>query len=228
MSDVTADGALLETPASPVSGTSAANLAAMLCGRLCHDLISPASAIVSGLDLLDDPTAADMRDDAMNLIEASARKLVAHLAFTRIAFGASSAAETFDPRELHRLTEGVFQHIKPSLDWAVEAPGLNKPAARALMNLAQIGGAALPTGGVARVTASVMGREMVMAVEATGPKVRLRTEVLSGLKGEALVEGLSGPWVQAFYLHTLLAEAGGKIETQIGVDHATFRATCPA
>ena len=34
-----------------------AELAAALAAKLCHDFISPASAIVSGLDLLEDPTA---------------------------------------------------------------------------------------------------------------------------------------------------------------------------
>src|SRR3569833_2217470 len=85
-----------------------AELAAYLAARMCHDFISPASAIVSGLDLLEDPTAQDMRDDAMSLISASARKLADLLAFTRVAFGASASAETFDPRDLEKLAQGVF------------------------------------------------------------------------------------------------------------------------
>src|SRR5258708_5100521 len=61
---------------TPVSGLQ---LAALLAARMCHDFISPAGAIVSGMDLLDDPTAQDMRDEALNLIGASAKKLVALL-----------------------------------------------------------------------------------------------------------------------------------------------------
>jgi histidine phosphotransferase ChpT len=132
---------------------AAPDLAAQLAARMCHDYISPASAIVSGLDLLDDPSAQDMREDAMNLIGSSARKLVALLAFSRVAFGASASAESFDARELERLTRGVFDHVRAELDWAVQAETLDKPAARALLNLAQIGASALPTGGVARVSA---------------------------------------------------------------------------
>jgi len=51
---------------------------------------------VSGLDLLDDPSAQDMKEEAMGLIAGSARKLADLLAFSRIAFGASASAETFD------------------------------------------------------------------------------------------------------------------------------------
>src|SRR5260370_11647315 len=97
-----------------------AELAAYMAARMCHDFISPASAIVSGLDLLEDPTAQDMREDAMNLISASARKLADLLSFTRVAFGASASAETFDARELERLAQGVFAHMRADLDWQVE------------------------------------------------------------------------------------------------------------
>ena len=71
--------------------------------------LSAAGAIMSGLDLLNDPEAQDMRDDALRLIAASSEKLVALLAFDRVAFGASAAAETFDVRELEKLTRATDQ-----------------------------------------------------------------------------------------------------------------------
>lgn len=209
------------------AAVSAAELAAHLARRMCHDFISPASAIVSGLDLLDDPSAADMRDDAMNLIASSARKLVALLAFSRVAFGASSTAETFDARELERLTRGVFEHVRAELEWTVSVESLNKPAARALLNLAQLGAGALPTGGTARVAAYLRGGEILMGVEATGPRARVRPEVETGLQGLPLEAGLPGQWVQAYYLHALAAEAGGRVDHQLADDRVVFRARIP-
>ena len=88
-----------------------AELAAYLAARLCHDFISPASAIVSGLDLLDDPAAQDMREEAMGLIATSARKLADMLSFARVAFGASASAETFDPSSEFQLKDWVPIHI---------------------------------------------------------------------------------------------------------------------
>ena len=85
-----------------------AELAAWLAARMCHDFISPASAIVSGLDLLEDPSAQDMREEAMGLIANSAKKLADMLSFCRVAFGASASAETFDARELEKLAQGAF------------------------------------------------------------------------------------------------------------------------
>jgi histidine phosphotransferase ChpT len=195
---------------------------------MCHDFISPASAIVSGLDLLEDPDAQDMREEAMSLIATSAHKLADLLAFCRVAFGASAAAETFDTRNLEALVRGVFKHIRADLDWAVEAPSVNKPAARALLNLAQLGGAALPTGGTARVRAVEEGGALALAVEAKGPRARLRPEVLGGLRGEPLAKGLHGHWAQAYYLQLVLTDAGGRVFADVGEDQVTFAATLPA
>ena len=77
----------------------------------------------------------------MGLIASSARKLADLLQFTRVAFGASASAENFDSRELEKLAQGVFAHVRPSLDWQIESQAMNKPASRAILNIAQIMGA---------------------------------------------------------------------------------------
>ena len=225
MSDMPAD----PTSESPAGETAVrpAELAAFLAGRMCHDFISPASAVVSGLDLLEDPSAQDMREEAMSLISASARKLTDLLSFSRVAFGASASAETFDPRELEKLARGVFAHMRAELEWAVEAHSLNKPAARALLNIAQMAGAALPTGGVAKVRAVQEANAIAIAAEAAGPRARLRPEVLRGLQGEALGDGLHGHWVQAYYVHLFLKDAGGRVFADVGEERVVFAATVP-
>lgn len=206
----------------------AAELAAFLAARMCHDFISPASAIVSGLDLLEDPSAQDMRDEAMGLISSSARKLADLLQFSRVAFGASASAETFDARELEKLARGVFAHLRAELEWTVEPAALNKPAARTLLNLAQMAGAALPTGGTARVRVAQESGAIAIAIEAAGPRARLRPEVLRGLQGEPLGDGLHGHWVQAYYVQLFLTDAGGRVFADVGEEKVVFAATVPA
>ena len=220
--DLPADGAAASPPT-----VAPADLAAALAARMCHDFISPASAIVSGMDLLDDPSAADMRDDALNLVSSSAKKLVDMLAFSRIAFGASAAADTFDVRELHKLVEGVFAHVRAELDWKVEATSLGKPGARALLNLAQLGAGALPMGGTARISGVVRDGAALLAVEALGARARLRPEVADGLAGRPLGEGLAGHWVQSYYLHDLLAQVGGRVEASVEDGRVLLRARAP-
>ena len=221
------DSLTAPAPTAAARLTTEAELAAHLAGRLCHDLISPVSAIVSGLDLLEDPSAQDMRDDAMNLIAQSARKLATALSFARVAYGSSSSAETFDPRDLENLTRGVFAHVRADLDWAVVCDRLEKPPARALLNLAQIGATALPTGGIARVTVNLGADETVVRLEARGARARLRPEAQAGLRGEPMSEGLPGQWVQTFYLQALVADAGGRLEWTIGDDLVEISACLP-
>jgi len=205
-----------------------AEVAAYLAARMCHDFISPASAIVSGLDLLEDLSAQDMREEAMGLIAGSARKLADLLAFTRVAFGASASAEVFDPRELKKLCDGLFAHMRAELDWRVEADSLTKPSARTLVNLVQLAGAALPTGGVARVQAAQRNGSVAIAVESLSPKARLRPEVLAGLRGEPMGDGLHGHWVQAYYVHLFVGDAGGRVAAEASEEKVTFAATLPA
>lgn len=212
---------------APELDVNGPDFAALVAARLCHDFISPASAIVSGLDLLEDPSAQDMREDAMSLISSSARKLADLLQFTRVAFGASASAESFDSRELEKLAQGVFAHVRPTLDWAIPPSTMNKASARAILNIAQIAASALPAGGKATLRAVVADDRVAITADSVGPRARLRPEVLAGLKGEALSEGLGGPWVQAAYLNALVRAAGGQVGVQLGEDQVSLAAWVP-
>jgi histidine phosphotransferase ChpT len=225
MTDAAAPTPSTDAPELNVNGP---DFAALVAARLCHDFISPASAIVSGLDLLEDPSAQDMREDAMSLISSSARKLADLLQFTRVAFGASASAENFDSRELEKLAQGVFAHVRPTMEWAIPPSTMNKASARAILNIAQIAASALPAGGKATLRALVADDRVAITADAVGPRARLRPEVLAGLKGEALAEGLGGPWVQAAYLTALVRAAGGQVGVELGEDQVSLAACVPA
>lgn len=212
----------------PAAPPTQADMAALLAARLCHDFISPASAIVSGLDLLEDPTAQDMKEEAMGLIASSARKLADLLQFSRVAFGASSQTEVFDVRALEALAKGVFAHVRAELDWKVESEQLGRGAARALLNMSQIGAAALPMGGIAKVRCVADEGQVAISIESEGPRPRLKPEVQAGLRGEPLGEGLSGQWIQGAYLHEMITNAGGRLVLDVGEEKITLAATLPA
>src|ERR1700741_2301388 len=73
------------------SAPDALELAALLCSRVCHDLISPVGAIVNGLEVLDDNPKPEDRDFALDLIRKSAKTASARLQFCRLAFGAAGS-----------------------------------------------------------------------------------------------------------------------------------------
>ena len=220
---------LLDPTLDPPAPVSPVELAAFLAARMCHDYISPAGAIMSGLDLLEDPSAQDMREEAMTLIASSAKKLVDLLSFDRVALGASAAAETFGADQLETLAVGVSTHGRAQLVWNCTPRSLPKPAARALLNLVQIGLGALPTGGIATLTVvEVEGEGLILSIDCLGARARLRPAVIDGLQGRRLEEGLAGLWVQAFYLHELVTAAGGVLEHEVFKERVMLTVRLPA
>jgi histidine phosphotransferase ChpT len=193
-------------------------LATLIAGKLCHDFISPAGAITSGLDLLKDPSAQDMRDDAMGLIEASAKKMVALVNFARVAFGAATSAERFSGAELCDLVAGLTEGGRATLDWRAGDGSYSKPQSRALVNLAYLTMAALPSGGTAVIATRADGDALVIEGLAEGPRARLKGEAVAGLAGRPLEEGLPGQWIQPYWLWLTVHDAGGalKVSTDEG------------
>lgn len=209
----------------PVDG---ADLAAYVAGKLCHDFISPSGAILSGLDLLDDPAAQDMRDDAMALIRQSAAKLAALVHFARVAFGAATTSERFTADELRGLVANLLEGGRAELDWRMEAQEFSKPQARALVNLAYLAAAALPTGGAATVTCRREDGRLLLVGSAEGRRARLKPEALTGLAGRRLTEGLAGQWIQPYWLWLTVHDAGGRLDVAAEEDRVGLIANLPA
>jgi histidine phosphotransferase ChpT len=189
------------------------DLATQLMAKLCHDFISPTGAIVSGLDLLDDPHAQDMRDEALNLIRASAKKLVTLVQFARLAYGAATNAESMNAKEIQALLQDAFSTLRAELIFcAPEDLILPRPMIRILVNLAYLTGQALPRGGQAHIEVTYDTQYLSLKGTAKGLRARLSSEALQGLKGEALSDGLHGQWIAPYWLYKLVNESQGELE----------------
>src|SRR5260370_10547867 len=88
----------------------ALDLAALLCSRVCHDLISPTGAIVNGLEVLEEGSDAETKEFALDLIKKSAKTASARLQFCRIAFGAGGSAGTqIDVGDAEKMARGFIE-----------------------------------------------------------------------------------------------------------------------
>ncbi len=208
--------------------TNGPELASLVAAKLCHDFISPSGAIMSGLDLLNDPTAQDMREDALALIADSARKMVALVQFCRVAFGAATSSERFTADELTALVDGVVAGGRATLDWRLDGAEFGKPAARALVNLAYLTAAALPSGGAAVVSTRREDGAVVIEGVAEGARARLKPEAVEGLAGRRLSEGLAGQWVQPFWLWLTARDAGGTLRVEAREGRVEITARMPS
>src|SRR5712672_3994090 len=97
----------------------ALDLAALLCSRVCHDLISPAGAIVNGLEVLEEKDSdEETKTFALDLIKRSARTASARLQFCRLAFGAAgSASAQVDLGDAETVARGFIEDDKIKLSW---------------------------------------------------------------------------------------------------------------
>ncbi|CAN5251150.1 histidine phosphotransferase ChpT [soil metagenome] len=221
---MTDDPARLASVPTDMTGTE---MATYVAAKLCHDFVSPAGAIMSGLDLLNDPEAQDMRDDALGLITQSATKLIALIHFCRVAFGAATTSERFTGEDLKGLVDGMIHGGRATMTWSVSETDLAKPAARALVNLAYLTVGALPTGGVATITSHREGDSLVLTGLAEGARARLKAEAVTGLSGQRLSEGLAGQWVQPYWLWLTASEAGGSLTTVVEEGRVALIARMP-
>lgn len=203
----------------------ATDLAAMLCSRVCHDLINPVGAIGNGLEVLGDPTQTAMAEGAQELIANSAKQARNKLEFARLAYGASSTAGTdFDTRECERVARLLFEIEKADLDWQVPLILLPKHKAKLFMNMLLIAAMAVPRGGL--VTAKIegpAGQEVFTLVSTSDAEKRQKTLMPSGVE-ELLFGnpegGVDARGIQPFYTGILARMTD--MELKIAVEDAVF------
>ena len=160
------------------------DLAALLCSRVCHDVISPVGAIINGLEVLDEEKDADTRTFAMDLVKKSATVASAKLQFCRLAFGAAgSAGASIDTGDAETVTRGLFGDDKVKLDWQVPRVLMAKNRVKLILNLCLIASAAVPRGGTISVKAEGDDAATRIRLVAKGPYARVANGVQSLLDG---------------------------------------------
>lgn len=195
----------------------ALDLAALLCSRVCHDLISPVGAIVNGLEVLDDNPTPDDREFALGLIRKSAKNASAKLQFCRLAFGAAgSAGAQIDTGDAEAMARGVFEDEKTKLVWTLPRLLLPKNRVKLLLNMIVIAQQTIPRGGTLTVTGAGEGDAMTFRINAVGVSARVPQNILEILSGthpgtidaHAVQPHYTGLLAQACGLNVTLAMEG--------------------
>lgn len=187
------------------------DLAALLCSRVCHDVISPVGAIANGLEVLESEKDPDMRGFAMDLIKKSTRVASARLQFCRLAFGAAgSAGAAIDTGDAEQVARGLIADEKTKLVWNATRALLPKNKVKLILNLVLIASQAIPRGGVLEVTIDGMDANLSIKVTATGHNAKLQSHTPHLLAGQP-ENGVDGHGIQAFYTGLVAREAHLKL-----------------
>jgi histidine phosphotransferase ChpT len=190
------------------SPIEALDLAALLCSRVCHDLISPVGAIVNGLEVLEEGKDEATREFALDLIKKSAGNASAKLQFCRIAFGAAgSAGAQIDLGDAETIARGFLEDDKTKLAWNLPRALMAKNRVKLLLNMLLIAQQTIPRGGQLTVAPIGAGESMGFKISAAGANAKVPPAVASLLAGET-GEGLDAHRIQPFYA-ALLAKACG-------------------
>jgi histidine phosphotransferase ChpT len=202
----------------------ALDLAALLCSRVCHDVISPVGAIVNGLEVLEDEKDASMQEFALDLIRKSARQASARLQFARLAFGAAgSAGASIDLGDAEQVAKGFIQDDKLSLAWDAPRVLMAKNKVKLLLNLVLVATNAIPRGGRIGVSVQTEGDAVHFVILATGRNARIPTHAEDLIAGQSPDGNVDAHGIQAFY--TGLVARAAEMRIAFALDEETVTLT---
>ncbi len=198
------------------------DLAALLCSRVCHDVISPVGAIANGLELIDDPEMdEETKETALAMVRTSSRTASAKLKFCRIAFGAAgSAGAMIDMSEAGEIAKAFVGEEKIKLDW--QAPPENRPKqqVKLVLNMLLMALAGIPRGGV--VTVSNEGE--TFTARAQGDRAKVPEAIAQVVDGTADLATLDARLVQPYYAKQLAQSAGLTLTMAMDNDDVVVKA----
>jgi histidine phosphotransferase ChpT len=199
------------------------DLAALLCSRVCHDVISPVGAIVNGLEVLEDENDTSMRDFAFDLIRKSAKQASARLQFARLAFGAAgSAGASIDLGDAEQVARGMFQDDKVAFSWSAPRALFPKNRVKLLLNLIMIAINAVPRGGSVAVAVSGDAERCEFILRSKGLNARIPPHAEALIAGTPENGTVDAHGIQPFYAGMVARAAGMRVTFGIEGDEVTI------
>lgn len=188
------------------------DFAALLCSRLCHDLVSPVGAMSNGIEILADEDDEDMRDEVVKLLEQSARQTSNRLKFFRLAFGAGGGfGEMVGLHDSAQTVQSYFEESKITLVWTPQVSHIRKDVLKALLNLILVAGEAIIRAGQLTVEARSDGGKLHVEVRAEAEKLNMSDKMIAVLRGDEAVE-IDSKTAPAYLARNVADAIGATIE----------------
>jgi histidine phosphotransferase ChpT len=203
----------------------ALDLAALLCSRVCHDIISPVGAVINGLEVLDEDNSEDMRNFAFDLIRRSAAQASAKLQFARLAFGAAgSIGAEIDISDAEKVAVGYMKGEKAEFSFETPRVLMAKNKVKLLLNLILLANAAVPRGGSVAVKVEGAAEAPTFVLRSSGPSARVPPAFEKLVPGE--IEGvlIDAQAVQAYYAGALARASKMSVEAALDGADVVIRA----
>jgi histidine phosphotransferase ChpT len=205
---------------------SSLDLAAYLCSRVCHDLISPVGAIANGLEVLDEDP--EMRGFAMDLIRKSAAQASAKLQFARLAFGAAgSAGAEIDLADAEAVARGLLADSKTEIAWEGPRAVMPKNKVKLLLNLLLTAQQAIPRGGTIQVTVTGDAAQPAFSLRSAGEGARVPADAAAFFSGGE-IPPVDAHAIQPYYAAMIARDAGMNVTLSFAGDSVMIEAKTAA
>jgi histidine phosphotransferase ChpT len=183
----------------------------LLSSKLCHDLVSPVSAINNGVELIED-IGGSVVEEAMKLIGDSAQHASRRLRLFRIAYGRAGSEENLGVKDVRQIAEQYIAGGKVTLTWPAEQPSEALASKRGflkvLLNLIILAEETLAYGGTVTLGAAPGAPDSGCRLEIAGRNTQLNPSIAAALEGTALIEDLTPRSVQAYVTGRFAAHFG--------------------
>ena len=191
----------------------------LLCARLCHDMISPVSAINNGVELVTE-FSDDLKGEALELIAESARKASSHLQFFRVAYGSARSADGsgIGLGEARRRTLDALGGERITIDWpetvVADEDAIPREGVKLIINLVMLATELLPGAGGVAFRATRDGDAFDVTVTASKEGLSLARDYAAALDLDVDVETLTPRTVQAYYACVLAKSCGEGLQIE--------------
>jgi len=186
---------------------------ALLCSRLCHDLISPVGAIANGIEILSDEDDEMMRVEVMKLLEQSAVVTSNRLKFFRLSFGAAGGfGEKVPLSEAKNAIDSLYNASNVEVSWESDFTELNKDALKLMLNMVLLAGESLIRGGQLLIEIKDKSPDVTITVTVHGDRVILQDSIRQALLGELSDDQIEAKSAPAFLAASVARKLGSTIK----------------
>ena len=186
----------------------------LLASKICHDLVSPVSAINNGVELIED-IGGSVVDEAMKLIGDSGATAARRLRLFRMAYGRAGSEESLKIPDVRQVAEQYLSTGKITLEWPEHLPnadlGTQRGFLKTLLNLIVLAEESLAYGGTIAIREANAGQGTGCRIEVSGRNAQLSQQMQEALEGTAAIEALSPRTIQAYVVGRFASQFGLKL-----------------
>lgn len=173
----------------------------LLSSKLCHDLISPVSAINNGVELIED-IGGSVVDEAMKLIGDSASQAARRLKLFRMAYGRAGSEENIGVKDVRQVAEQYVAGGKINLQWGDESVPMTfvekRGSLKTLINMLILAEEILAYGGTVALHPMAEHDGIGCRMEIVGRNAQLTPAFQEALGGTGAIEELTPRTIQPY------------------------------